>query len=387
MRGKRRCYLCGGKLTDGWCKACGLDTTRLTGRTYRLNESSLDRKKPNRSTSHKMQNVTRIETFSERQEQKSEQKIKFEQERKAERSRNSETKRAAERKNSAERKNPADRKNPAEKSLSGNYAGKAIGLLCVVIIAMIYQGYQTLKEQIQSNSWGSVESGSIYDNIDETEIPKIQEGIYNMVRRESPAAGEHFEAELTQGSYQVGVQIPEGTYQVDLVESSGQISLNDEENVIYIYCPVGTEPEYGEREHYSDLRLYSGADLQVIGDVKVRLSSDNAQIEGDYGLRSMKNPLTESVLIRQDETLTAGEDFPAGVYDFQSQSENCWAEVTTMEQNGYDSGTAASVQRIYLWNNPNEQYYHNVILQEGTEVAVTEGELLMVPSEVIEAAE
>ncbi len=370
MRGKRRCYLCGGKLTDGWCKACGLDTTRLTGRTYRLNESSLDRKKPNRSTSHKMQNVTRIETFSERQEQKSEQEIKFEQERKTERSRN-----------------PADRKNPAEKSLSGNYAGKAIGLLCVVIIAMIYQGYQTLKEQIQSNSWGSVESGSIYDNIDETEIPKIQEGIYNTVRRESPVSGESFEVELIQGTYKIGVQIPEGTYQVDLVESFGQISLNDEENEIYIYCPVGTEPEYGEREHYSDLRLYSGADFQVIGDVKVRLSSDNAQIEGDYGLRSMKNPLTESVLIRQDETLTAGEDFPAGVYDFQSQSEICGAEVTTMEQNGYDSGTAASVQTISLRNNTNEKYYHNVILQEGTEVAVTEGELLMVPSEVIEAAE
>lgn len=44
MFGRKRCYLCGGKLVNGRCVECGLDNERNAQKKYRLNESSLDRK-------------------------------------------------------------------------------------------------------------------------------------------------------------------------------------------------------------------------------------------------------------------------------------------------------------------------------------------------------
>ena len=40
MFGKQRCYLCGGKLENGRCTACGLDNAKNVQKKYRLNESS-----------------------------------------------------------------------------------------------------------------------------------------------------------------------------------------------------------------------------------------------------------------------------------------------------------------------------------------------------------
>ena len=38
----KRCYLCGGRLSDGRCIDCGLDNLRIEKKTYRLNSSSLE---------------------------------------------------------------------------------------------------------------------------------------------------------------------------------------------------------------------------------------------------------------------------------------------------------------------------------------------------------
>lgn len=50
MAEKNRCYLCGGKLRNGYCDACGLDNGRRNRIRYRLNESSVaerfDEEKP-----------------------------------------------------------------------------------------------------------------------------------------------------------------------------------------------------------------------------------------------------------------------------------------------------------------------------------------------------
>lgn len=41
MLGKR-CYLCGGKLSEGYCQDCGLDNARRERKTYRLNYSATE---------------------------------------------------------------------------------------------------------------------------------------------------------------------------------------------------------------------------------------------------------------------------------------------------------------------------------------------------------
>lgn len=39
MGKKNECYLCGEKLHQGYCRACGLDNTKIKRRNYKLNES------------------------------------------------------------------------------------------------------------------------------------------------------------------------------------------------------------------------------------------------------------------------------------------------------------------------------------------------------------
>ena len=44
MGKKDRCYLCGAKLQNGYCKECGLDNRRSQKIRYRLNESNATKK-------------------------------------------------------------------------------------------------------------------------------------------------------------------------------------------------------------------------------------------------------------------------------------------------------------------------------------------------------
>ena len=41
MFGKQRCYLCGGKLENGRCTACGLDNAKNVQKKYRTPDTSI----------------------------------------------------------------------------------------------------------------------------------------------------------------------------------------------------------------------------------------------------------------------------------------------------------------------------------------------------------
>ena len=227
-----------------------------------------------------------------------------------------------------------------------------------------------------SVKWGNKNLGaSTYTNLGNS-YEDYDYDPYAYVTREIPADGVSYSQQFAQGDYVVGVHIPEGTY---VMEGQGDnyisLSVDDAENGIYLYESVDDEVT-----SVDDIRLYTGAVVSISGDGYLTLSADNAQAEQTTG--GLPNPLTESVRISGGQTLTVGEDFPAGVYDLSAVSGYGAPEITICDQEGNE------LQTLYPWltdSSETESIYRNVVLPQGAVFSNTdeELELELVPSETI----
>ena len=115
------------------------------------------------------------------------------------------------------------------------------------------------------------------------------------------------------------------------------------------------------------------------GEGYLRFSADNAQTGQ---MSSQPNPLTESVRIGAEETMTAGGDFPAGVYDVKAVSGYGSPDITIYDTDGTELTT------VYLWisdSSDTENVYRNMILPQGAVIANMDEalELELIPSETI----
>lgn len=301
MFGKKRCYLCGGKLINGRCQECGLDNEKSSGKTYRLNESS------------GMQ----------------EEWIEGEQ-----------------------------TKKPGIVLLT-----VLVGILAVTVGIAGLIGYQIKKEQDQV----IVPPGEEYDE-------------YGYVTRELSQTGDLYDNILTGGYYEVGVQIPEGIYTVEVQEGEGAVYLNDEENGIYMFQQMGIHAaEPSQLSVLEDLRLYDGALLEVKSGVSLRFISDCAQTAQLHG---QENPQKESIRLEMGQTLTAGKDFPEGVYNLKSDPD--WSDlVMTLPKNylaEYVQEGEGRQEIIHFTPDPLEQAYVNVPIPKGAQVRATGAALILEPA-------
>ncbi len=259
--------------------------------------------------------------------------------------------------------------NTAREGRTRRARGKKIAIVIIILVVLCVVAPSLLgnllgeyisRREDESNSYSSYE----YDP-------------YAYVTREIPAEGESYSRQFSQGDYVVGVHIPEGTY---VAEGSGEdyisLSVDDSENGIYLYESLDEETT-----QVDDVRLYTGAVVAVSGSGYLTLSADNAQTDQMGG---QANPLTESVSVRGGQTMTAGEDFPAGVYDISAVSGYGYPEITIYDEDGNELKTR------YIWfsdSSVTERSYLNMVLPEGT-VIVNEDEdldLELTPSQTIES--
>ena len=138
---------------------------------------------------------------------------------------------------------------------------------------------------------------------------------YQYVTREIPKEGESADYELTSGNYVAGVEIPEGIYTVTPQDDYDTVQIDDPENSIYLY-----EYTEGKKDKIKDIRLYKGAHLTLNCRTTVKLHTDNAQDVEAMETAGQSNPLTESVDIKGQKTLTAGRDLEPGIYDLSRVS-------------------------------------------------------------------
>lgn len=358
---KLRCFLCGGKVSNGVCTECGMPQ-RQHVEDYDLNKSDCDDKP-----------LTHVHDEDFYQKEASYRQPAY-----AERQRKKEYQKA-----------------------SGTQAGKPMGIILVVVVivvviciaSVISAVRETAAPLTDDTSWKYIfhnefdfdrEDGSTEDRseliLDDMEY---EYALYSM-----PENGAAYDTYLTAGNYTAGCQLPEGTYELKVLYGNGTIDVEDSDNNIYIYewLDSSTEEGYGQ---IVNLQLYQGAEVRISDGLELKLSSTNAQSQ--KLLEGIPNALTETVAVG-NEPLMAGRDFPAGVYDIYS------AEGFGVVDIYEESDDAGEENYIYLISQllqseedadsegRMEDYaaaVRNIILEEGMYVDGNGMPLELIPSETV----
>ena len=295
----KRCSLCGGKLnSSGICTECGLDNSK-SDKNYRINRSDcdgmplthvheekekyrLDRKADHREINHKETNHKKRDYGKQ-----------------------------GYRMNESDMTGKKRRKHVQTPDITNRRRPLKIVILAIIVIAVLGNLYEEHKYDIEY-AIGDAVQGVFQDTGDQktNDTDETDYDHYQYVTREIPKEGERADYELTSGNYVAGVEIPEGIYTVTPQDDYDTVQIDDPENSIYLY-----EYTEGKKDKIKDIRLYKGAHLTLNCRTTVKLHTDNAQDVEAMETAGQSNPLTESVDIKGQKTLTAGRDLEPGIYD------------------------------------------------------------------------
>lgn len=300
----KRCSLCGGKLNSrGICTECGLDNSK-SDKNYRINRSDCDgmplthvhgekeKHRPDRKADHR--EINHKETNHKKRDYGKQ----------------------GYRMNESDMTGKKRRKHVQTPDITNRRRPLKIVILAIIVIAVLGNLYEEHKYDIEY-AVGDAVQGVFQDTGDQktNDTDETDYDHYQYVTREIPKEGESADYELASGNYVAGVEIPEGIYTVTPQDDYDTVQIDDPENSIYLY-----EYTEGKKDKIKDIRLYRGAHLTLNCRTTVKLHTDNAQDVEAMETAGQSNPLTESVDIKSQKTLTAGRDLEPGIYDLSRVS-------------------------------------------------------------------
>lgn len=300
----KRCSLCGGKLnSSGICTECGLDNSK-SDKNYRINRSDCDgmplthvheekeKHRPDRKADHR--EINHKETNHKKRDYGKQ----------------------GYRMNESDMTGKKRRKHVQTPDITNRRKPLKIVILAIIVIAVLGNLYEEHKYDIEY-AVGDAVQGVFQDTGDQktNDTDETDYDHYQYVTREIPKEGESADYELASGNYVAGVEIPEGIYTVTPQDDYDTVQIDDPENSIYLY-----EYTEGKKDKIKDIRLYRGAHLTLNCRTTVKLHTDNAQDVEAMETAGQSNPLTESVDIKGQKTLTAGRDLEPGIYDLSRVS-------------------------------------------------------------------
>ncbi len=300
----KRCSLCGGKLNSrGICTECGLDNSK-SDKNYRINRSDCDgmplthvheekeKHRPDRKADHR--EINHKETNHKKRDYGKQ----------------------GYRMNESDMTGKKRRKHVQTPDITNRRRPLKIVILAIIVIAVLGNLYEEHKYDIEY-AVGDAVQGVFQDTGDQktNDTDETDYDHYQYVTREIPKEGESADYELTSGNYVAGVEIPEGIYTVTPQDDYDTVQIDDPENSIYLY-----EYTEGKKDKIKDIRLYKGAHLTLNCRTTVKLHTDNAQDVEAMETAGQSNPLTESVDIKGQKTLTAGRNLEPGIYDLSRVS-------------------------------------------------------------------
>lgn len=300
----KRCSLCGGKLNSrGICTECGLDNSK-SDKNYRINRSDCDgmplthvheekeKHRPDRKADHR--EINHKETNHKKRDYGKQ----------------------GYRMNESDMTGKKRRKHVQTPDITNRRRPLKIVILAIIVIAVLGNLYEEHKYDIEY-AVGDAVQGVFQDTGDQktNDTDETDYDHYQYVTREIPKEGESADYELASGNYVAGVEIPEGIYTVTPQDDYDTVQIDDPENSIYLYEYTG-----GKKDKIKDIRLYKGAHLTLNCRTTVKLHTDNAQDVEAMETAGQSNPLTESVDITGQKTLTAGRNLEPGIYDLSRVS-------------------------------------------------------------------
>lgn len=300
----KRCSLCGGKLNSrGICTECGLDNSK-SDKNYRINRSDCDgmplthvheekeKHRPDRKADHR--EINHKETNHKKRDYGKQ----------------------GYRMNESDMTGKKRRKHVQTPDITNRRRPLKIVILAIIVITVLGNLYEEHKYDIEY-AIGDAVQGVFQDTGDQktNDTDETDYDHYQYVTREIPKEGESADYELASGNYVAGVEIPEGIYTVTPQDDYDTVQIDDPENSIYLY-----EYTEGKKDKIEDIRLYKGAHLTLNCRTTVKLHTDNAQDVEAMETAGQSNPLTESVDIKGQKTLTAGRNLEPGIYDLSRVS-------------------------------------------------------------------
>ncbi|MGI6007042.1 MAG: hypothetical protein ACOX8E_06070 [Ruminococcus sp.] len=360
--GKIRCELCDGLIVNERCQDCGMDYSRRKIR-YQLN---VTRREDNAAAVRKVSQTSRQQNQKQNQDkdQKERQKAR-----------------------NFHKKQHKYYSSNFGKEKKKNRAGVLAAVLAVIFIVlgafsqMMSERHEktvTTGQDDYSFDTNLIDSLEDYDysydynydaDADVSEDYDYSEDLWTTPTPQiMPESGEEFSAELTPGRYVGGQHLPVGTYTIRLVSNTeydlgGIVELDDDENGIFESEFMAADGEYGVTG-MENCQLFEGGVLDISGDIKVVVSSENAQL--DDMTEGTANPLTESFELSYGDVLQVGTDIPAGVYDASWISGFGTLELTDDSGGYYDSVMVSDNGTGNSYSNR----YDNMLLTEGQKITV-----------------
>ena len=300
----KRCSLCGGKLNSrGICTECGLDNSK-SDKNYRINRSDCD-------------GMPLTHVHEEKEKHRPDRKADHREiNHKGTNHKKRDYGKQVYRMNESDMTGKKRRKHVQTPDITNRRRPLKIVILAIIVIAVLGNLYEEHKYDIEY-AIGDAVQGVFQDTGDQktNDTDETDYDHYQYVTREIPKEGESADYELASGNYVAGVEIPEGIYTVTPQDDYDTVQIDDPENSIYLY-----EYTEGKKDKIKDIRLYKGAHLTLNCRTTVKLHTDNAQDVEAMETAGQSNPLTESVDIKGQKTLTAGRDLEPGIYDLSRVS-------------------------------------------------------------------
>lgn len=300
----KRCSLCGGKLnSSGICTECGLDNSK-SDKNYRINRSDCD-------------GMPLTHVHEEKEKHRPDRKADHREiNHKGTNHKKRDYGKQGYRMNESDMTGKKRRKHVQTPDITNRRRPLKIVILAIIVIAVLGNLYEEHKYDIEY-AVGDAVQGVFQDTGDQktNDTDETDYDHYQYVTREIPKEGESADYELASGNYVAGVEIPEGIYTVTPQDDYDTVQIDDPENSIYLY-----EYTEGKKDKIKDIRLYKGAHLTLNCRTTVKLHTDNAQDVEAMETAGQSNPLTESVDIKGQKTLTAGRDLEPGIYDLSRVS-------------------------------------------------------------------
>lgn len=300
----KRCSLCGGKLNSrGICTECGLDNSK-SDKNYRINRSDCD-------------GMPLTHVHEEKEKHRPDRKADHREiNHKGTNHKKRDYGKQGYRMNESDMTGKKRRKYVQTPDITNRRRPLKIVILAIIVIAVLGNLYEEHKYDIEY-AIGDAVQGVFQDTGDQktNDTDETDYDHYQYVTREIPKEGESADYELASGNYVAGVEIPEGIYTVTPQDDYDTVQIDDPENSIYLY-----EYTEGKKDKIKDIRLYKGAHLTLNCRTTVKLHTDNAQDVEAMETAGQSNPLTESVDIKGQKTLTAGRNLEPGIYDLSRVS-------------------------------------------------------------------
>ena len=300
----KRCSFCGGKLNSrGICTECGLDNSK-SDKNYRINRSDCD-------------GMPLTHVHEEKEKHRPDRKADHREiNHKGTNHKKRDYGKQGYRMNESDMTGKKRRKHVQTPDITNRRRPLKIVILAIIVIAVLGNLYEEHKYDIEY-AVGDAVQGVFQDTGDQktNDTDETDYDHYQYVTREIPKEGESADYELASGNYVAGVEIPEGIYTVTPQDDYDTVQIDDPENSIYLY-----EYTEGKKDKIKDIRLYKGAHLTLNCRTTVKLHTDNAQDVEAMETAGQSNPLTESVDIKGQKTLTAGRNLEPGIYDLSRVS-------------------------------------------------------------------